>query len=165
MESNNHDNDKADSTIVIHKEDLNFADFKERLLCEARIFRKVNEKLASIESELDHSSERYASEDASRRRRKSLGYKSFDFIGVAYKEALDDLNQVYGENQLEDFSRNFRKNDAVTCIVDKKKYKGTVLQVNQKGMTIKIKDKRKLRISWKDIDNEEVKVLKGNGLE
>lgn len=139
---------------------------KEKQEKESRAYLRALSTLIDIENELDHSNEK--EEEAPVRRRKAGGYRSFEFQGVSYKDAVEDLNNIYGTQRDEekrcDF-RNFKKNDSVSCVLDKKKYKGTIIQINQRGLVIKTKDRRKIKASWEDIDDEEIKITKLNNLE
>lgn len=148
------------------KIDNQFEMLKERQEKEARAHSRALGTLINLENELDHSNEH--EEDAPTRRRKSGGYRSFEFQGVTHKDAVEDLNNIYGTQRAEEkrFNfRNFKKNDCVSCVLDKKRYKGIIIQISQKGLVVKTKDRRKIKASWEDIDDEEIKITKLNNLE
>lgn len=113
-----------------------------------------------VENELDMKKNEGKTESG--RRRKAHSYKNFEFQGLSYRTIAEDLNAIYeGTNDDEGFGpENFKRNDLVSCVVDRKKYKGVVISVSQKGMVIKTQDRRKIRISWEDIEDEDIKVVK-----
>ena len=48
----------------------------------------------------------------------------------------------------------------VSCIVDRKKYKGTIVSINERRMVDQAQDRRKLRVQWEDIEDGETKISK-----
>lgn len=123
-------------------------------------FAKANKTFVEIENSLDQLDTEDKNESG--RRRKSSGLKSFDFQHVASKATVEDLSQIYegAKESVEMGIGNFRKGDFVSCVVDRKKSQGTVIAINTKGLIIVTKDRKKIRISWDDIEDEEVQISK-----
>lgn len=137
--------------------------FKKRLNSEKTVFDRNFGKFIEIENELDQRTGTQI--EISGRRRKSFGNKSFEFISVSYKEAMEDINSIYDSGNTQDSRRTqnfkkFKKSDFVTVAVEKKKYKGTIIQVGHRGLIVKSKDRRKIKISWEQIDEQEIQIYK-----
>lgn len=155
-----------DNACITTKIDNQFELFREKHEKEVGAYLKALSRFLDIESELDHSNEN--GDEAPSRRRKANGYRNFEFQGVSHRDAVEDLNDIYGEHKSDEKRANFRnlkKNDYVSCELDKKRYKGAIIQINQKGLVIKTKDRRKIKASWEDIDDEEIKIAKINNLD
>lgn len=155
-----------DDAYITTKIDNQFALLKKKHEKEVSTYLKALGSFVDMENELDHSNEN--DYEVPSRRRKASGYRNFEFQGVPHKDAIEDLNDIYGEHKSDEKRinfRNFKKNDYVSCVLDKKRYKGIIIQINQKGLVIKTKDRRKIKASWEDIDDEEIKIAKINNLE
>lgn len=140
--------------------DFHFLKLKEKLEKEGKAFNKSLLFFTETENELDK--KKIADQAVSGRRRKAHSIKYFEFQGLPYKTISEDLNVIYeGMKEEDGFGPDdFRRNDRVSCIVDRKKYKGTVVSVNDRGMVVKTQDKRKIRIMWEDIEEGETKITK-----
>lgn len=139
-----------------------FDDFEKRINVEAKVFIKNFENYIQVENELDEKNENQI--EIAGRRRKSFTNKEFYFIPVNYKESMEDLNEIYGLDDL-DTKRSpnykmFKKADSITAVYGKKKYKAIIVQVGHKGIFAKTKDKKKLRISWDEIEDNKVEIYK-----
>ncbi len=151
-----------DSKVLKRESDLEI--FKKRIEAEAKVFIKNAEKFIELENELDKRKIDDFNESNTRRRKINTN-RSFDFLTATYRESMEDLNEIYGsEDNLESKNsknyKKFKKADLVTAIYGKKKYKGSIIQVGHRGLVVKTKDRRKLRISWEEIDGQEVQVFK-----
>lgn len=155
-----------EDAYITTKIDNQFDLLKKKYKREASTYLKALSNFIDMENELDHSNEN--EDEASSRRRKGNGCRNFEFHGVPHKDAVEDLNDIYGKHRADEKRanfRNFKKNDCVSCVLDKKRYKGAIIQINQRGLVIKTKDRRKIKASWEDIDDEEIKIVKLNNLE
>lgn len=152
----------ADTTENIFTEhsDPQLKKLKKVLTREKNVFERVMQQFIDLENELDQNSVDHKKDTG--RRRKSYSFKNFEFQGVSNRFAIEDLNEIYdGLNDDDGFGpENFRKNDSVSCLVDRKKYNGTIISVNQKGMVVRSNDRRKIKISWDDIEDGRAKVEK-----
>lgn len=120
---------------------------------------KALKNFIEIENQLDNLD---TEDEDNGRRRKSNTVKNFEFQGVPNRVAVEDLNQIYeGSKEIIEFGPgNFRKGDVVNCVIDRRKIQGTVISVNQRGLLIVTKDRKKVRISWDEIEDEEAEVSK-----
>jgi hypothetical protein len=120
---------------------------------------KALKNFIEIENQLDNLD---TEDEDNGRRRKSSTVKNFEFQGVPNRVAVEDLNQIYeGSKEIAEFGPgNFRKGDVVNCVIDRRKIQGTVISVNQRGLLIVTKDRKKVRISWDEIEDEEAEVSK-----
>lgn len=120
---------------------------------------KALKNFIEIENQLDNLD---TEDEDNGRRRKSNTVKNFEFQGVPNRVAVEDLNQIYeGSKEIVEFGPgNFRKGDVVNCVIDRRKIQGTVISVNQRGLLIVTKDRKKVRISWDEIEDEEAEVSK-----
>lgn len=120
---------------------------------------KALKNFIEIENQLDNLD---TEDEDNGRRRKSNTVKNFEFQGVLNRVAVEDLNQIYeGSKEIVEFGPgNFRKGDVVNCVIDRRKIQGTVISVNQRGLLIVTKDRKKVRISWDEIEDEEAEVSK-----
>lgn len=124
------------------------------------VFKKTMANFIAVENELDQRTVDKTLEPS--RRRKAHVFKTFEFQGASYRAILEDLNVIYDGTTSEEVfgNENFKRNDTVVCVVDKKKYKGKIVSISQKGIVVRAKDKRKIKISWEDIEEEEAKIAK-----
>jgi len=148
------------NTVKPDKQDLKLTKLKERIENEARAFVKALSFFTETENDLDRKKIDDRAEGG--RRRKAHSIKYFEFQGLPYKSIAEDLNLIYEGSKEEDTfgQENFRRNDMVSCIVDRKKYKGTIVSINDRGMMVKTLDRRKIRILWEDIEDGETKITK-----
>lgn len=142
------------------KVDTQLSQLKERMDKAARAYIKSLKFYIDVENELDQKRIEEKSENG--RRRKLHSFKTFEFQGLSYRTISEDLNLIYeGIREEEGFGpENFKRNDVVSCVVDRKKYKGTIISVNQRGMIIKTQDRRKIKLSWEEVEDGEAKVTK-----
>ena len=92
--------------------------------------------------------------------------REFAFTAVKEDEYLMDLEEIYGDNIEQKVIKNdreFKKNDVVVCVLDKKKYKGVIFQINSGGLVIKTKDRKKIKIAWGSPEESLVKLVKSKG--
>ncbi|KAM0680239.1 hypothetical protein GINT2_001624 [Glugoides intestinalis] len=132
----------------------------EQLNREKIAFSKSMANFIAVENEFDQRGIDKTCEPS--RRRKAHVFKTFEFQGASNRAILEDLNVIYdGVTEEEVFgNENFKRNDTVLCVVNNKKYKGKIISISQKGIVVRTKDKRKIRIFWEDIEDEEAKITK-----
>lgn len=120
----------------------------------------VLDKFREIENGLDlEDSEE--SDPGHKRRRNKWSNRSFEFNHVSAKTYQEDLDEIFGAARpAKRSSADLKKNDAVSCILHGKKYKGTVFQTSFKGIVIKTRDRKKIRLLWEEIDNNNVQIAR-----
>ncbi|KAI4292704.1 hypothetical protein PAPHI01_1978 [Pancytospora philotis] len=115
-----------------------------------------------INNRLDSEDYEEQSEEPGKRRKK-WGNRDYEFVGVSPKAALEDIAEIFEEKFVrtaKSASTSFKKNDAVTCILGKRKYSGIVFSVNDKEVTIKTTDRKKIKISWEKVVKGDIQLLK-----
>jgi hypothetical protein len=157
VEASDRNNFAKDSQI----QEENVLKLEERIKKEEMSHLKSLDFFLNAETELDQRQIDDTSEN-NNRRRKIHSHKNYEFQGLSYRTISEDLNQIYEGIREDDGFRpeNFKRNDTVSCVVDRKKYKGNIISVNQRGMVIKTQDRRKIRIAWEDVEDGEAKVMK-----
>ncbi|ELA41880.1 uncharacterized protein VICG_01064 [Vittaforma corneae ATCC 50505] len=152
--------DENNQAKKLQKVNTQLSQMEERMDKAAEAYIKCLKFYIDVENELDQKRIEEKSENV--KRRKPHSFKNFEFQGLSYRAISEDLNLIYeGIKEEEGFGpENFKRNDAVSCIVDRKKYKGTIVSVNQRGMVIKTQDRRKIKLSWEEIEDGEAKVTK-----
>ena len=146
--------------LNIQKESYVLQVLDKKLDCTALAFEKALKNFNEIENQLDNLDTEDKNDN--NRRRKSNSVKSFEFQGVPSRLAAEDLNRIYeGTKETNEFGPgSFKKGDQVNCVIDRRKLQGTIISVNQRGLLIVTKDRRKVRISWEEIEDEEAEVSK-----
>lgn len=122
---------------------------------------KVLKNIYEIEADLD--AEEYSEEIEYSGRRKKWITREFDLKGVDSSECEDDLEAIFGDrngSKISGNNRNFKKNDIVVCVLERKKYKGVIFQVNNEGFIIKTKDRKKIKIPWGSPEESKVTLVK-----
>lgn len=125
----------------------------------------IFDKFLEIDNRLDQTNEEEEedSEQQTKRRKKRLGHRAFEFRHASAKACLEDLEEIFG-GQTECMPRrrvmDLKRNDAVACILGRKKYKGNVFQVSPKGVVIKTRDRKKIKLLWENIDGESIQIIK-----
>lgn len=122
----------------------------------------IIDNFMEINNKLDSDSEEDESEEP-KKRRKKWSRKEYEFSGVTSKVAQEDLDEIYnGTRNTPRYAvpTDFKKNDVVTCILGKKKYKGDVFQVTDKGLSIKTSDRKKIKILWENIIAGNIQLIK-----
>lgn len=129
-----------------------------------RAQHRTLEKFLETENGIDsaETQEHLGGGGGQRRRKKSSGYRpEFNYVSAAASQA--DLNEIYGAGAFQSEQQRelqLVKNDPVTCILNRKKYKGTIFQVNFKELVIKTQDRKKIKIKWENIDGDNIKIIK-----
>ena len=144
----------------LEKENLLIDIFDKKLDRASLAFEKALRNFIEIENQLDHLDTEDKNDNS--RRRKSNAVKSFEFQGVSSRVAAEDLNQIYeGTKEISQFGPgNFKKGDFVNCTIDRRKLQGTIISISQRGLLVDTKDKKKVRISWDEIEDEEAEISK-----
>lgn len=122
---------------------------------------KVLDHFYDIETECDN--EECSDDVEIMGRRKKWTTKDFDFVSVADSDCQNDISEIFGgsyESKIKGNNRNFKKNDIVVCLLDKKKYKGVIFQINQTGFVVKTKDRKKIKIAWGSPEEARVQLFK-----
>lgn len=141
--------------------DSQLVQLKNKIEKENTIWINFLKSFNDLENEVDLRKIEEQSENNGRRK-KSHSLRNFEFQGVSYRTIAEDLGNIYEDGREEEGfgSENFKRNDIVSCIVDRKKYKGAIISINERGMIIKTQDRRKIRLSWEDVEEGEAKVTK-----
>lgn len=143
------------------KEELSVQFLEAKINLFNRAFCTSFEAFQEIENELDRNDSEDQNE--SLRRRKKTPHKAVDFQSVSSKVISDDFSKIKAntsDDTEESEQADLKKNDFVLCIVDRKKYKGTIVSVTGNGIMVRTTDRRKIKINWEDIDDRRTKVTK-----
>lgn len=120
------------------------------------------DKFLEIENSLD-STESHEEDLRGKKRRVKLNSRGYSFNHVSALTSQKDLDEIFGNEKSKDSNRNIldlMKNDSVTCILNRRKYKGIVFQISIKGLVIKTRDRKKIKLHWENIDGDNVQVIK-----
>ncbi|KAI5148941.1 hypothetical protein ENBRE01_0634 [Enteropsectra breve] len=102
--------------------------------------------------------------DCSKRRKKHMSTKSYDFKGASDKQFREDMEEINSEHRAEKSTakrmNEFERNDSVILYMNNKKYNGTIFQVNFKGIVVKTHDRKKIKLSWENIDKSNIHIEK-----
>lgn len=150
------------SICIIGKNGEHDSEVEQKFNKMVRIQQNILDKFLEIDNNLDM--EDYEdSSDEPKKRRKKWSNKSYEFRHVPPRLVQDDLDEIFGANHeklVKRHSVEYKKNDNVTCILGKKKYKGTIFQINFKGVVIKTHDRKKIKLLWENIDGDNIQMIK-----
>lgn len=132
-----------------------------------QVQQDILDKFLEIDNNLDQE-DCEDSSDECKKRRKKWGSKSYEFQHVTPRVIQEDLDEIFGadhEKLIKKYNVEYKKNDAVVCVLGRKKYRGAIFQINFKGVVIKTDDRKKIKLLWENIDGENIQLIKVKGMD
>ncbi len=162
MKNNDHSND--DICVSFLNEAIKKKEIY-KVIKSLQIQYRMLDKIEEIEHSVDSSDDLNDIKNnmsGIKKRRLSKCVKLKSSVENAMMYFQNDYDEIFANIKKNDIKqkKNFDKNDDVICIINKKKYHGTVFQVHKKGLVIKTNEKRKIKIHWDNIDGNDIQVIK-----